>query len=157
LFDRLLEYGGDSWAEDVLLPWVEENPGQVAELHEIGAPGNHRVAVEREPRGHSFLWGLYALSRVVDVLISPFQPVNDDPDILAWTYHPPGPWWRGRIPSAEAYAPFMEAMGCTRIRENGSIRSSTRSLPSRSPPIRAIRPSSSTSVGLATWWAPWSS
>jgi hypothetical protein len=32
------------------------------------------VPVEREPSGYSFLWGLYALSRVVDVLISPFQP-----------------------------------------------------------------------------------
>jgi len=117
LFDRLLEYGGDDWADDLLLPWVEENPAQVVELHEIGAPENHGVPVERGPRGHSVLWGLYALSRVVDVLISPFQPVNDDPDLLAWTYDPPGPWWRGRVPSATAHAPFMEAMGCTRIGE----------------------------------------
>ena len=56
----------------------------------------------------------------MDVLISPFQPVNDDPDMLAtppFSRDPPGPWWRGRIPSADAYALFMEAMGCTRIRE----------------------------------------
>ena len=117
LFDRLLEYGADYWAEDVLWPWVEDNPGLVAELHEIGAPENHAVPVERDPDDWSYLWGLYALSRVVDVLISPFQPVNDDPDILAWTYKPPGPWWRGRVPSADAYASFMEAIGCTRIRE----------------------------------------
>jgi hypothetical protein len=53
---------------------------------------------------------------VVDVLISPFQPVNDDPDILAWTYDPPGVV-AGSCALRRRVAPFMEAMGCTRIRE----------------------------------------
>ncbi len=117
LFDRLLDYGDDYWVDDILSPWVEVHPALIAQLHEIGAPENHRVQVEREGKNNSFLWGLYALSRVLDVLISPFQAVNDDPDILAWIYDPPGPWWRGRIPSKDAYPRFMAAMGCVRINE----------------------------------------
>jgi hypothetical protein len=118
LFGRLLDYRGDAWGDEVLMPWVAEHPKLVDELHEIGMPENHRVPVERGSRGHSVLWELYALGRVLDVLISPFQPVNDDPDILDWTQDPPGPWWTGRIPSAEAYVPFMEALGCTRAAED---------------------------------------
>ncbi len=118
LFDHLLDYTGDDWADDILLPWVEGVAELSAELHQIGAPDSRRIPVDRGPRGFSYLWGLYALSRVLDVLISPFQEVNDDPDILNWVPRPRRPWWEGRIPSRDAYPRFMDAMGCTRIAEH---------------------------------------
>jgi hypothetical protein len=118
LVNQLYDYGADDWADDVLLPWVAKNDAVRTELHEIGAPESHRVLAEPEPRGFSFLWGLYALSRVLDVLISPFQPVNDDPEILSWLSSPRRPWWDARIPSADAYPRFMEALGCARIAED---------------------------------------
>jgi hypothetical protein len=118
LFGRLLDYRGNAWGMEVLLPWVAEHRDLVDELHEIGRPENRRVPPERAPKGYSILWELYALSRVLDVLISPFQPVNGDPDILDWTQDPPGPWWTGPVPSTDAYVPFMEAMACTRVAED---------------------------------------
>jgi hypothetical protein len=127
LFNQLYDYGADDWADDVLLPWVAENDAVRTELHEIGAPESHRVLAEPEPRSFSFLWGLYALGRVLDVLISPFQPVNDDPEILSWLSSPRRPWWDARIPSADAYPRFMEALGCARIAEDRFIGPRSRS------------------------------
>jgi hypothetical protein len=45
LFEDLLAYQGDAWAGDVIDSWAQQHPGVIAELHAIGAPGNHRARV----------------------------------------------------------------------------------------------------------------
>ena len=61
-------------------------------------------------------WGLYALSRLVDILIGPHQPINEDPALLAWTTHQP--WWPGPTPSSSAWAAFRAAIGAVAIAED---------------------------------------
>jgi hypothetical protein len=53
------------------------------------------------------------MSRVLDVLIAPYQPVSDDPDLLNWVTHKP--WWTGRLPSDLALPALAAAIGATRI------------------------------------------
>ncbi len=50
---------------DVLWPWFAEHPDLVAEVRELGRPGSHRIAP-----GHDLLERLYALGRVLDLLIA---------------------------------------------------------------------------------------
>jgi hypothetical protein len=116
LFLELRDYPADDGADAVVLPFVEDHAALVAQLHEIGRPESHRVRFERDG-SYPVLWGLYALSRLLDVLISPFQPPSDDPEILNWVPKPPRPWWEGRIPEPHAYPQFMSALGCARIDE----------------------------------------
>ena len=68
----------------------------IAELHAIGAPGNHRARVTWRRGEYSALEGLYALGRVLDVLAAPYQPASQDPALLSWING--RPWWTGRIP-----------------------------------------------------------
>ncbi|MBV1850069.1 hypothetical protein [Catellatospora tritici] len=102
------------FGDDRLLPWLDEHPEVLAELRELGQPDNHR---RRIPRGDHVLHGLYALSRLVDILIAPYQPGNDDPDLLSWTTK--GPWWGGPVPSVGAWTSFHAALGATPIAEDG--------------------------------------
>jgi hypothetical protein len=59
---------------------------------------------------------MYALGRVLDVLIAPFQPVNDDPALLNWVTG--RPWWTGRLPDRSALPALAAAIGCVRISED---------------------------------------
>jgi hypothetical protein len=55
--------------ERVVAPWIESNSGSRQWLHDF----SHRSGNPIPPSEHADLWGLYALSRVNDVLITPFQ------------------------------------------------------------------------------------
>ncbi|MDI1462919.1 hypothetical protein QEZ54_18235 [Catellatospora sp. KI3] len=98
---------------DHLLPWLNEHPDVLTELREIGRPENHRRRIDR---GDDVLQGLYALSRLADILIGPYQPGNDDPELLAWTTK--GPWWSGPLPSPDAWTAFRTALGAASITED---------------------------------------
>jgi hypothetical protein len=115
LFEDLLAYQGDDWAGEVIDPWAQQHPGVIAELHAIGAPGNHRARVTWRRGEFSALEGLYALGRVLDVLAAPYQPVNRDPALLSWING--RPWWTGRIPDRGALPAFADAVGAARISE----------------------------------------
>lgn len=79
----------------------------------MGRPENHRNPVEPDD---DLLTSLYALGRLVDVLISPREPVNDDPALLNWTNGKP--WWSGPEPSATAWDSFRRAIDATPIAED---------------------------------------
>jgi hypothetical protein len=84
-------------------------------LHDIGQPAC-RTARVRESRNYSPLEGLYAMSRVLDVLIAPYQPVNDDPALLNWVSLEP--WWTGWLPEKAALPALAEAIGAVPIAED---------------------------------------
>jgi hypothetical protein len=115
LFEELLAYEGDDWAGDVIDPWAQQHPDVIGELHAIGAPSNHGARVAWRRGDYSALEGLYVLGRVLDVLASPYQPVNQDPALLSWISGTP--WWTGRIPGQGALPAFAEAIGVARISE----------------------------------------
>src|SRR5215472_8573935 len=56
------------------------------------------------------------MSRVLDVLIAPFQPVSDDPALLNWVTHKP--WWTGRLASEQALPALAAAVRAVRIAED---------------------------------------
>jgi len=113
LYQQLLEYGGDAWADDVLLPWVEAHPRPVRDLRRIGQPEAMNVAVPNDHDNYTPLQALYVLSRVLDVLISPFQPERPpDPADRA-----DGSPWPGKAPDEGAYEAFCSALGCAKVAE----------------------------------------
>jgi hypothetical protein len=85
LFFELRDGPAAGWGGEVFQPWLDMRPHLVAELHELGRPDSRRVRVPRGGDHYTVLEGLYALSRVVDVLVSAFQPDNPDPRLLDWT------------------------------------------------------------------------
>lgn len=82
--------------------------------------GNHRARVNWRRGEYSALEGLYALSRVLDVLAAPYQPVNQDPALLSWING--RPWWTGRIPDQGALPAFADAVSAARVRSLGCRR-----------------------------------
>jgi hypothetical protein len=113
LYQQLLEYRGNEWADDILLPWAEAHPRPLRELRRIGQPEAMNVAVPNDHDNFTPLQGLYVLSRVLDVLIAPFQSERADP---ASGTAAPAPW-QGRIPDRGAYEEFCRALGCVRVSE----------------------------------------
>jgi hypothetical protein len=103
----------EGWGEAELVPWIAQRPHVVEELHQIGAPDGHRRSVGVD---HEILWGLYALNRLVDILIGPHQPIDDHPGLLAWTTNKP--WWSGPAASPSAWAAFRDAIGAAAITED---------------------------------------
>lgn len=115
LFADLLHYDGDRWADQVVRPWASVSGALIRELHDIGRP-ECRTARIRESRNYSPLEGLYAMGRVLDVLIAPYQPVNDDPALLNWVSLEP--WWTGFLPDRAALAALAEAIEAAPISED---------------------------------------
>lgn len=117
LYQELLGYGGDAWAADVLLPWVEAHPRPVRDLHRIGRPEAMNVAVPNDHDNYTPLQALYVLSRVLDVLIAPFQPPPPGAGLASSAAPPAGSPWQGRLPDTGAYEAFCSALGCTKVSE----------------------------------------
>jgi hypothetical protein len=123
LYQHLLEYRGDAWADDVLLPWVEAHPRPVRDLRRIGQPEAMNVAVPNDHDNYTPLQALYVLSRVLDVLIAPFQPQGPHPvppEAPPGASSPapapsPGSPWPGRVPDRGAYEAFCSALGCVKV------------------------------------------
>jgi hypothetical protein len=116
LFEDLLEYAGDRWTEEAILPWIDRHKETVRELSEIGRPEGRHARIRSHPGKYTPLEALYALGRILDVLIAPFQPVNDDPALLDWGTG--RPWWTGRLPDRSALPALAAAGGWTRIGED---------------------------------------
>jgi hypothetical protein len=116
LFDDLHGYEGDRWAEEVILPWADRHPAVIRELADIGRPECRRARLRSSYPRFGPAEGLYALGRVLDVLIAPFQPVNDDPELLNWVTGQP--WWAGRLAGRPALPVLAAAAGWTRISED---------------------------------------
>ncbi|MEU1589040.1 hypothetical protein [Micromonospora sp. NPDC005710] len=108
LFVELRDGLAAGWGGEVLQPWLDRRPHLVAELHELGRPDSRRVRVPREGNHFTALEGLYAFSRIVEVLVSAPQPDNPDPQLLDWTSGMP--WWRGTIPGMSAWPAFRAAI-----------------------------------------------
>jgi len=116
LYQHLLEYRGDAWADEVLLPWVEAHPRPVRDLRRIGQPEAMNVAVPNDHDNYTPLQALYVLSRVLDVLIAPFQREGalplDGP--RGASSEVPSPW-TGGVPDHGAYEAFCSALGCAKV------------------------------------------
>jgi hypothetical protein len=103
--------GGGRWPADELLRWLQEHPAHVAEVREVGRPESHLIPLGKPPqRGYSPLERLYAVSRIIDLLIMNYQENSPDdarplPDAL--------------FPPVEAYPAFCEALGANRIDRGG--------------------------------------
>jgi hypothetical protein len=111
LFLALRDEGEPGFGADVLGPWLDERPQVPAELHSLGQAEAAGAKLDDEVS-----WGLYAFSRITDILISPHQPVNDDPALLNWTNDLP--WWRGPQPAPSAWSQFRERIGATLVQED---------------------------------------
>jgi hypothetical protein len=97
-----------------LLPWLEQRPEIVAELHAIGHPDSHSRTPDPDD---GRLEGLYALSRLIDILLAPHQTTNADPALLSWTT-PGQPWWRGPMAAVDTWTLFSCAVGAVPIAED---------------------------------------
>lgn len=111
LYWQLFEYDGDAWNQDVLLPWTEANQPSVRELSLIGHADARRAVILDDPDEYTPLEALYVLSRILDVLIAPYQWPAGDPEPIV------GDRWEGRLPAAGCYEAFCESLGCRRITE----------------------------------------
>lgn len=115
LYFGLLDYQDDRWSDQVIVPWADRNSAAIRELHDIGRPESRAARIRQDSGHYSPLEGLYAMSRVLDVLIAPYQPVSDDPAVLNWTTGKP--WWTGRLADRQALPALAAAIGAVRIAE----------------------------------------
>ncbi|PTA47857.1 hypothetical protein [Micromonospora sp. RP3T] len=69
LFDPTLGYQGGEWDRHVLAPWIAANPAILSALRQVGDATMATVALDHQDR-----YALYALSRVLELLILPHQP-----------------------------------------------------------------------------------
>jgi len=83
----------------------------VVDLHQIGQPRAMSIAIPNDHDNYTPLQALYALTRVLDVLIAPavaVAPARDAED----------PPWQGGMPEREAYGAFCDALGCIQVAED---------------------------------------
>jgi hypothetical protein len=115
LFELLRVHKGDQHAGEVIWPWADRHLETIRELRDIGRPQCRGARIRCHPGQYDPLQGMYALSRVLDVLIAPYQPAHDDPALLNWVTGQP--WWTGRLPGRPALPALAAAIGCARISE----------------------------------------
>ena len=102
------------WGVDDLLPWFDQRPDIIEGLREHGRPESHTRRIPWEDT--LILPGLYALGRLVDLLICVHQPARDDPTLPEWAGEEPQ--WRGPLPNGAAWPVFAGAIGATPITED---------------------------------------
>jgi hypothetical protein len=99
LFEATRTRATDLWSVEVLQPWLAANPTTVRALRRMGEPDMATVALDAEDR-----WTLYALSRVVELLLRPWQPQpaesGGEEDSDEWL-------------TRQAYRDFRAAVGAT--------------------------------------------
>ncbi|WP_431286285.1 hypothetical protein [Roseateles chitinivorans] len=74
LHDELLEYTGGALFDDVLIPWLQTNASDVEWLRAFGQRANRLIPAATDED----LWRLYAVSRVIDLLMRRFQTAQAD-------------------------------------------------------------------------------
>ena len=103
LNESLMDYQGTGVFPDVLLPWLEKNPGEPAWLLAFSERAGRPIpdaTVED-------LWRLYALNRVLELLTLRFQRGAAD-----------GSAWNGPAVSIEQFEAFAQALHLQVTREN---------------------------------------
>src|SRR5688572_26051776 len=91
------------WDQSGLMWWLDQHPCVAGFLREVGRPEARKPLAAADDT----LQALYAISRLVEIAIAPRQPLNDDPDLLAWTTH--RPWWSGPLPATTVWPALVEA------------------------------------------------
>ncbi|MCA2227562.1 hypothetical protein [Nonomuraea aurantiaca] len=109
LYEGVFDHEGDGLG-DMLLRWLDEHPGHVAEVREAGQPESHLIPLGKPPRrGYSSLVRLYAVNRILDLLILNYQDQPDDSAASPDEAYPP----------VGIYPAFCEALGADRIGRRG--------------------------------------
>jgi hypothetical protein len=103
LYEQLLEYKGERAYQDVLLPWQDNAVRAMNALKHCGEI-RARLLCNRGMIKH--LWSLYALSRVSDILLLPFQKGDCD-----------GSSWPGPTITAEERDAYFISLGMTPIEQ----------------------------------------
>jgi hypothetical protein len=111
---RIRDTAEPGWGEAEIVPWLEQHSSMVAELHEFGQP--EARSWQFGPADADVLWDLYAMSRLVDILLGPHQPIYDGPALLAWTKVVP--WWTGPSAARSAWDTFRTGLRATTIAED---------------------------------------
>jgi hypothetical protein len=75
LYEELVDYDGEREYQDVLLPW-QDRASRAMDVLKIY--GDHQARHFPEENIYEHLWDLYALSRISDVLLLPFQQGSYD-------------------------------------------------------------------------------
>lgn len=101
LFDALRDYRGASTFDDVLQPWLQQNVAESAWLAALASGTDGGIA----PASEQTLWRLYALSRVAQVMVLPFQQSRAD-----------GSDWPGPALSADDVERFFAGLGLSVLR-----------------------------------------
>ncbi|MEU4411111.1 hypothetical protein AB0F88_41955 [Streptosporangium sp. NPDC023963] len=105
LYESIGSHGGaNAGLADELRRWSAEHPAHVAEVRETGRPESHLIAVP-----HELGFRLYAVSRILDLLIQNYQDPADGPAADPDEYYPP----------VGAYPAFCEALGADPIGRRG--------------------------------------
>jgi hypothetical protein len=97
LYHEILAYEGDALFEDILKGWVPRGRATMVRLTAFQEPVGRATPRQASPEDRS---ELYALSRVSDYLLLPFQDVE-------------GETWNGPGVSRDQYASFFTALGLT--------------------------------------------
>ncbi|MGW0591794.1 hypothetical protein [Streptosporangium sp. NPDC002607] len=111
LYENTLRHGGENTGlVDELRRWLDEHPAHVAEVQGAGRPESHLIPLGAPPEwGYSPLVRLYAVSRILDLLILNYQDPADDPAAAPDAWYPP----------VGVYPAFCEALGADRIGRRG--------------------------------------
>jgi hypothetical protein len=106
LYENVLDHKGAGLADE-LRRWLEEHPAHVEEVQEAGRSGSHLIPLGKlhDPGHYSPLERLYAMSRILDLLIMSYQGSPNDPASIADEILPP----------SDTYPAFCEALGAARI------------------------------------------
>jgi len=103
LYEELLNYEGESPFRDVLMPWQDKAYQAMSVLQTYGE--NQARSLLRE-NIVEHLWELYALSRVSDILLLPFQKGNYD-----------GSSWEGPNIKLEERDEYLSSLGMRAIEQ----------------------------------------
>ncbi len=111
-------------ADEVLLPGLRHMWRTIGRIQELGRPEAAEWRFSRGEAGPSdallerLLHELYALSRIGDVLVAPFQEPSDLARSDVWDGPLPEPdVWDVPLPEPTAYGRFCEALEMTRVDE----------------------------------------
>lgn len=121
LFHELEDYDGANTYADVLLPWTSHAQEAMGVLSRYGDAASRfwdKEAPDPCNGGdrdyYSCLEHLYALSRVSDLLLIPFEPIK--PNLLVDTIHKK-PWLPEAVVSAEERLTWWQSLGMTPVSE----------------------------------------
>jgi hypothetical protein len=97
---------------DVAVGWAAEFPTAIDLLrpagHDLAYQWRLSTRDEHDPL-QVMLWELYALSRVLELMIAPYQPA---------TFDTADPWYTGPLPERPTYVRFAAAIGLTPVAED---------------------------------------